>query len=159
MSQAFPSVPSCSNYQVIFDSALEAYQRKTGKDLTSDPLLRSLENCQSPDAILAILQAQILDPAQPQSSRNKLTTWLDPTVIVLNAFSETIGGFVGLVSLNGSRDTPRIYSLILILEAYPPSRVIFTGIGALLSVSILIDLSFRANVPRPNISGRSGYER
>jgi hypothetical protein len=29
--------------------------------------------------------------------------WLDPTVIVLNAFSETIGGFVGLVSLNGSR--------------------------------------------------------
>jgi hypothetical protein len=99
MSQTFPSIASRSNYQAIFDNALEAYKKKTGKDLTSDPLLRSIETCQSPDAVLVILQAQILDPAQPQSSRNRLTTWLDPTVNFLNAFSQTIGGFAGLVSL------------------------------------------------------------
>jgi hypothetical protein len=98
MSQNFPSR---SNYRVIFDSALEAYKRKTGKDLISDPLFHSIESCNSPDAVLAILQAQILKPGQPQSSSsssNKLTTWLDPTVNVLNAFSTTIGGFAGLVS-------------------------------------------------------------
>jgi hypothetical protein len=99
MSQTSPSAASRSNYQAVFDNALEAYKKKTGKDLTSDPLLHSLETCNSPDAVLAILQAQILEPGQPQSSRNKLTTWLDPTVKVLNAFSSTIGGFVGLVSL------------------------------------------------------------
>jgi hypothetical protein len=43
---------SRSNYQVIFDSALEAYKKKTGKDLTSDPLLCNLETCHSPDLIL-----------------------------------------------------------------------------------------------------------
>jgi hypothetical protein len=96
MAQNLSSTTSHYNYQAIFDSALEAYRSKTGKDLTSDPLLRSIENCNSPDAVLAILRAQILKPGQ--SSHNRLTTWLDPTVNVLNAFSETIGGLVGLVS-------------------------------------------------------------
>jgi hypothetical protein len=99
MSQASPSVASRSNYQAIFDNALEAYKKKTGKDLTLDPLLHSLQNCNSPEAVLTLLRAQIIEPGQPQSSRNKLTTWLDPTVNVLNAFSANIGGFVGLVSL------------------------------------------------------------
>ncbi|KAH9986506.1 hypothetical protein BJV77DRAFT_1070932 [Russula vinacea] len=114
MSQNSPSVASRS-YQSIFDSALEAYKKKTGKDLTSDPLLPSLETCNSPDAVLAILRAQILEPGQPQSSRNKLTMWLDPIVNVLNAVTATTGGFVGL--------------------AYPPVGVIFTGIGVLLSAA------------------------
>ena len=98
MSQNSPSVTS--RYRAIFDSALEAYKKKTGNDLISDPLFHSIETCNSPDAVLAILQAQILKPGQPQSSGsgNKLTTWLDPTVNVLNTFSATIGGFVGLVS-------------------------------------------------------------
>jgi hypothetical protein len=100
MSQNSPSATSHSNYRAIFDGALEAYKKKTGNDLISDPLFHSIESCNSPDAVLAILQAQILDPSQPQSSSsgNKLTTWLDPTVNVLNTFSATIGGFVGLVS-------------------------------------------------------------
>ena len=96
MSQTSSSATSRSNYQAIFDNALEAYKKKTGKDLTSDPLFHSLETCNSPDAVLAILQAQIFEPGKPQGSHNK---WLDPTVKVLNAFSATIGGFAGLVSL------------------------------------------------------------
>jgi hypothetical protein len=104
MSQTSPPVSSPSNYQSIFDSALQVYKRKTGKDLTLDPLLRSLETCHSPDAVLDLLRAQILEPGQPQSSGNKFTTWLDPTVNVLNSFSATIGGFVGLVSLKSSQD-------------------------------------------------------
>jgi hypothetical protein len=103
MSQIPPSSASRFNHQVIFDNALEAYKKKTGKDLTSDPLLRSIENCNSPDAVLAILRAQILEPGQPQSSHNRLTTWLDPTVNVLNAFSAPIGGLVGQVSLEVTR--------------------------------------------------------
>ena len=99
MPRTPPEAPSRSNYQSIFDSALEAYKRKTGKDLTKDPLLRSIETCQSPDAVVTILRAQILGPGLSQSSSDKLTTWLDPTVNVINAFSASIGGGVGLVSL------------------------------------------------------------
>jgi hypothetical protein len=74
--------------------------------------------------------------------------WLDPTVNVLNAISATTGGFVGIVSLKEfvRDDLPGICSLILILEAYPPVGVIFTGIGILLSVGICINISFWAIV-------------
>jgi hypothetical protein len=41
---------------------------------------------------------------------------------------------------------PKICRLMLILEAYPPVAVVFTGIGILLSVSISIGLSFQAIV-------------
>jgi hypothetical protein len=98
MPQTSLEVASHFNYQSIFDSALEEYKSKTGKDLTEDPLLRSLETCDTPDAVLTILRAQILGPGPSQSSHDKLTTWLDPTVNVINAFSATIGGGVGLVS-------------------------------------------------------------
>jgi hypothetical protein len=87
------------NYQLIFDSALEAYQKKTKKDLTKDPLLRTLEACKSPDAVLTILRDQILEPSQSHNSSDKLTAWLIPTVNVINVFSATVGGAAGLVSL------------------------------------------------------------
>ena len=93
-----PEAASRSNYQSIFDGTLEAYQRKTGKDLTKDPLLRSLDTCNSPDAVLTILRAQIVGPGQYGSS-DKFTEWLIPTVKVINAFSETFGAAVALVSL------------------------------------------------------------
>ncbi|KAF8469862.1 hypothetical protein DFH94DRAFT_220218 [Russula ochroleuca] len=109
MPQTSLEAASRSNYQLIFDSALEAYKKKTGKDLPKDPLFRRFENCQSPDAVITILRAQIRGPG---NRSDKLTTWLDPTVNVINAFSAAIGG-VGL--------------------AYPPAGVIFTGIGILLS--------------------------
>ena len=99
MSQASPSTSLLSNYQTIFDRSLEAYKKKTGKDLTKDPLLHRLESCNSPDAVLTILRAQMLEPGQPESSRSRLTTWLDPTVNVLIAFSTTVGALVGQVSL------------------------------------------------------------
>jgi len=94
------STASLSNYQAIFDKSLEAYKKKTGNDLTKDPLLHRLEYCNSPDAVLTILRAQILEPGQPQSSRSRLTIWLDPTVNVLIAFSTTVGALVGQVSLD-----------------------------------------------------------
>jgi hypothetical protein len=99
MPQTSLEAPSRFNYQSIFDSALEGYKKKTGNDLTKDPLLRRLETCDSPDAVLTILRAQLLVPGQSQSNSEILTTWLDPTVNVINAFSATVGGSVGLVSL------------------------------------------------------------
>ena len=102
MSQTSPEAASRSNYQTIFDGALEAYQRKTGKDLTKDPLLRTLENCHSPDAVLTILRGQMVAPGQSHTNTDILTKWLVPTVKVINAFSETIGGALALVSLTNT---------------------------------------------------------
>ena len=99
MSQNRPDISSSSNYQVIFDNALKAYKKKTGRDLASDPLLRRLESCNSPDAVLALLREQVPGFDQSESSSDGVTKWLDPTVNVLFTFSSTIGGAVTLVSL------------------------------------------------------------
>ena len=99
MSQASPDIPSHANYQTIFDSALQAYKKKTGKDLPSTPLFRTLETCRSSDDVIATLRQEVPAPNQSGSSDDRLTRWLDPTVRVINAFSATIGGAVALVSL------------------------------------------------------------
>ena len=94
---------STSNYQAIFDSALEAYKKKTNKDLRSHPLLPKLQTCNSPDAVLTLLRDQMLaiDPSRSTSSDSDgLIKWLNPTVHVLYTFSEAIGAGICLVSKN-----------------------------------------------------------
>lgn len=90
---------SKSNYQLIFDNALAAYKKKTGKDIISDPLFRRLESCDSPDTVLAVLQEKVPGFEQIGGSNDTSTKWLNPTVNVLYTFSSTVGGAVSLVSL------------------------------------------------------------
>jgi hypothetical protein len=99
MSQNPPTADSSANYQVIFDNALNAYETKTGKDLKSDPLLRTLESCNSPDAVLILIRQQI-PGVESGSSDERLTNWINPVVNVLYNFAQTIGGAVSLVSLD-----------------------------------------------------------
>jgi hypothetical protein len=94
-----PEATPRSKYEVIFDEALKAYEKTTGKDLKSDPLLRTLEACNSPDETLSELRQQIPGFDQSENSDNRLTNWVNPMVHVLYFFAQTIGGAVGLVSL------------------------------------------------------------
>ena len=90
---------SHSNFQSIFNAALEEYKRKTKKDLTSHPLHSRLESCNSPEAILTVLRDQIPGFSESQSGDDGLTKWVTPTVNVLYTFSDTIGQGIGLVSI------------------------------------------------------------
>ena len=94
MSHNLPQIPSSENFQAIFDNALEVYKKKTGKDLKSDPLLLRLESCDSPDAVLDVLQEQT-----SAFTKSGSRTWVKPTINVLYTFSSTIGGGVSLVSM------------------------------------------------------------
>jgi fungal STAND N-terminal Goodbye domain len=94
-----PDAASSSDYEVIFDNALKAYKKKTGKDLASDPLLRRLETCNFPDSVLVMLKDQIPAFDQSASSDERLTRWVNPVVNVLYNFAASIGGAVSLVSL------------------------------------------------------------
>ncbi|KAH9964749.1 hypothetical protein BJV74DRAFT_302368 [Russula compacta] len=110
---------SSSNYQAILDSALEAYKKRTKKNLRSHPLFAKIEACDSPETILVTLRQQI--SRFDQSRDDRWTKWLNPTVNVLYAFSAAIGGGITLV--------------------YPPAGVIFTGIGILLSAATAVSTS------------------
>jgi hypothetical protein len=104
MSQVHPvassSSSSSSNFQSVFDTALEAYEKKTKCKLLSHPLATRLQSCDSPIAILSVLQDLIQQFEHRRSSDERLTNWLNPTVNVLYAFSDFIGQGVGLVSLH-----------------------------------------------------------
>ncbi|KAH9055254.1 hypothetical protein EDB87DRAFT_1834354 [Lactarius vividus] len=89
-----------------------AYQKHTKKDLLSHPLAARLHRCDSPSAVLTVLQDQVQEFEQSRSVDERLTKWLDPTVNVLYAFSAMLGEGVGLV--------------------FSPAKVIFAGAGVLL---------------------------
>jgi hypothetical protein len=94
---ATKTATSSSNFQPIFDNALKEYQRRTKKDLLTHPLAAQLQACDSPSSILLLLQQQVQDLDRSQNINDGLTKWLDPTVNLLYALSDTLGEGVGLV--------------------------------------------------------------
>ena len=99
MSHSHLTAAHVPNFQLVFNNALKAYEKRTKKDLLAHPLAFQLQACDSPSAILAILQQQVQGLDQSRSSEDRRAEWLDPTVNILFAFSATLGEGVGLVSL------------------------------------------------------------
>ena len=129
---------SSSNFQLIFDAALKAYEEQTKRDLLAHPLASQLQASDSPGSILAILQGQVDGLDQARKGDERLTKWLSPTVNVLLAFSAILGEGISLVKL-------KMISFVELLTAttqvFSPATVIFVGAGVLLQVSIFIDIS------------------
>ena len=99
MSRTHSTPASSSNFHLIFSNALKAYEKQTNKALLAHPLAAHLQSCDSPTSIIAVLQQQGQDLDRSRSSNEKLTKWLDPTVNVLYALSETLSGGASLVRL------------------------------------------------------------
>ena len=108
MSQVPSSSTPSTNFETIFTAALKEYKKQTKRDISSHPLAAQLQSCDSPSAILAVLQARVQKFDQSQSDDEKWIKWVDPTVNVLFAFSATLGNGVGLVITrhSSSRDLP-----------------------------------------------------
>ena len=96
MSHANPAISSSPNFHLIFHNALNAYKKRTKKDLLAHPLVIQLQDCTSSSAVLALIHKQVQGL---QRDDDRMTIWLDPTVRVLHAFSETVGEGVSLVCL------------------------------------------------------------
>jgi hypothetical protein len=94
MSHPNPTTSSSPNFQLIFNNALKSYEKSTNSDLLAHPLVAQLQDCNSPSAIVALIHQQVQGL---QRDDDRLTKWLDPTVRVLHAFSETLGEGVSLV--------------------------------------------------------------
>ena len=125
-----------SNFQLTINNALKAYERRTRKDLLAHPLASQLQACNSPDAVLVVLQ-QVQGLDQSRSSDDRWTKWLNPTVNIIYSLSETFGEGGGLVSL---RNLSEIYTLIYV-QVFSPTKVIFAGVGVLLLVGIVLNIS------------------
>ena len=149
-----PSKSTCipsPNFQTIFYAALKAYEKKTKKDLLAHPLAAQLQACKSPDDILAVLQDKVTEFNQSMSADERLSQWLNPTINVLYSFSATIGAGIGLVS--AVKSTCFSSNSSPISQVFSPASVIFSGIGVLLSVSIVFDLCVEVILTMKSISG------
>ena len=138
MSSSTSQVPATSfssSFQLIFNTALKDYEKKTKRDLLANPLVSRLQACDSPASIIAVLQSQVEDMDKAQKCDERLTKWLSPTVNVLLTFSATIGGGVSLVRIKYSRC--RTTNLTVTMQVFSPASVIFAGAGVLLQVSII----------------------
>jgi hypothetical protein len=102
------------NFQLMFHNALKAYERRTKNDLVAHPLAAQLQACDSPGAILAVLQQQVQELNQSRITDERWTRWLDPTVNVLYALSATLGEGVGLVSLSSFMNLFEMCTLTII---------------------------------------------
>ena len=78
---------------------MDKYKKRTKNDLLAHPLAAQLQSCDSPSAILVILQQQVQGLDQSRSSDEQWSRWLDPTISVLYALNSTLGAGVGLVCL------------------------------------------------------------
>jgi len=97
MSKVSSTATSPTNFQNLFNTALEAYEKKTKKDLLTHPLSANLQHCHSPAAIQSVLQELVQQFDQRRCRNERLRSCLNPIVNVLYAFSTTIGEGVGLV--------------------------------------------------------------
>ena len=130
--------PGPSNFQLIFNTALKAYEKKTKSDLLAHPLASQLQKCDSPGSILSVLQTQVDDLEQARKTDERLTKWLGPTINVLLAFSDALGEGISLVSIKGNAGLG--LSLTATWQVFSPAKVIFAGAGVLLQVCILSDI-------------------
>ena len=88
---------STSNFRLILD-ALGDYTKQTGIDLNKIPSAESLQNCDSPDSVLQLLQNTAQAFKDYRDGNHKLINWLTPVVQVLHGFSPILNEAAGLVS-------------------------------------------------------------
>ena len=124
---------SRSNLASIFDSAIQAYKKNTGKAITSHPFATELQSCDSPDAIFTVFRRHIPSSDRSQGGCEGFAKYLIPTVNVLYAFSATLGEGAGLVII-ATLSLLGMCVLTSVSQVFSPAKVIFVGIGVLLLV-------------------------
>jgi hypothetical protein len=88
-----------SNLQSLVDAALHDYANLTGIDLFQNPFVEKLQQSNSPDAILELLQEREKTFKEYRNENRRLIRCLSPAVRVLHAFSGILGEAVSVVRL------------------------------------------------------------
>ena len=90
---------SSSSFQNTFDASLQNYQDQTGTRLAEHPLAKRLEECDSVDSIVDILQEQTQIFRKFRGDNGKLFKSIKSSVVILYTLSNStvLGGGIGLV--------------------------------------------------------------
>ena len=108
MSQSYPrfTPSSSSNLQSVFNNALTAYEKRTKIDLLAHPLAAQFQYCNTPGAVLALLQEQVQNRVQDGLNKS-----LGSIVNVLHTLSASLGENVILVCHDTILETRILFDL------------------------------------------------
>ena len=118
--QATPSTSSTSNIQLI-TNALADYTKITGVDLSKNPFAATIEQWNSPEAILELLQERENSFKEYRDNNRRLIDCLTPAVRVIQTFSGILGEAITLVSHK--------YALLTLLNGLASSGPLPTSEG------------------------------
>jgi hypothetical protein len=91
---------SSSDVQSVLTAALKAYEETTKINLLTHPLAAQIRSCDSPTAILSVVQDLVQQIDQDDTSDQDWPPDLNSTAKVLYGLLATLGQGVDLVSLN-----------------------------------------------------------
>ena len=101
LSSTGQPMSSTSNVQLIVD-ALADYAKTTGIDLSKNSFATALEQSNSPETILQLLEGREKTFKEYRDDNRRLIKCLSPAVKVLQAFSGILGEAASLVSVQAS---------------------------------------------------------
>ena len=90
-----------SNLQSILDAA-DKYAEQTGINLKNNPFADKVKGCDSPGAVLVLLQENLKEFKDYRDKDRKFIECVSPVVQVIHAFSGILGEAASVVSLNQS---------------------------------------------------------
>jgi hypothetical protein len=87
-----------ARFQALFESALQAYEKKTGITLAQHPLAVKLQSCRSVEDVTALLQGQAKAFSDFQAN-DRITKAIKTTISILTPLSDaaSLADAVGLV--------------------------------------------------------------
>jgi hypothetical protein len=90
-----------SNLQSILD-AVDKYAKQTGISLNENPFADKVKDCDSPSAVLSLLQENLKAFKDYRDNNRKFIKCLSPVVQFVHAFSGILREAAGLVSCDQS---------------------------------------------------------
>ena len=99
-----------SNFPSILD-AVDKYAKQTGINLMENPFADKVKGCDSPSAILSLLQENVKAFKDYRDNKQKFINCINPVVKFVHAFSGVLGEAAGLVGRNHLFRYPSVFTV------------------------------------------------
>jgi hypothetical protein len=126
-----------SDFQSILD-AVDKYAEQTGINLKENPFADKVKSCDSPGAVLLLLQENVQAFKDYRDNNRKFIDCLSPVVQFIHAFSGILGEAAGLVSREQSSRCLFLKKFLSYKVPFQPAKLIFVGINVLFTVRTFV---------------------
>jgi hypothetical protein len=122
-----------THFRELFESALEAYEKKAGITLVEHSLAIQLQSCNTVESITAVLQGQAKALSESRGS-DRVMKSIKNTVSILNMLSATASLAVDISLVRQQALVACSTPLSVFLQPFPPVKAIYAGLAILLAV-------------------------